>query len=189
MNCQSSTPNQQALAEAYQAMREQLLGWINRKVSEPSDAEDLLQEVFKKALVASHGDGMPPDNISAWLFTITRNTVVDYYRSRRAMFELPEDLQVDDESHDAHHFLAMCLLPMAQQLPAIYRDAVVAVDFEKQSLQAAATTQDVSLSAMKSRVVRGRQLLQKSLLVCCDIEATDAGMVEDFVPKHSLSRC
>ena len=177
------TPENQALADAYQAMRGNLLGWMASKVNNPADAEDLLQEVFKKALIAGNKN-TTPDNMNAWLFTIARNTVIDFYRSRRAMSELPEDLQSDAEDHKAHQLLSYCLLPMVNQLPPIYRDALIAVDFEQQTMQSLADAEGVSLSAIKSRVSRGRKLLQKSLVTCCHIESSKAGIVEEFSLKN-----
>ena len=47
------TPENQALADAYQAMRGNLLGWMASKVNNPADAEDLLQEVMHKAVSLS----------------------------------------------------------------------------------------------------------------------------------------
>lgn len=174
-----TTPDKQALGDAYQSLRDRLLGWLVVKVNDHAVAEDLLHDVFKKALIASEQKGLP-ENIDAWLFTITRNTVIDFYRAKRPMDELPDDLQSDDEDSHAHQLFALCMLPMVNQLPEIYRDAIIAVDFEGNNLQRVADAQEVSLSAIKSRVSRGRLLLKNLLLDCCEIETLSSGEVVNF---------
>ena len=188
MTHSSTTPEIQALADIYQATRGNLLGWLASKVNDPADAEDLLQEVFKKALIAS-SKNTTPNNMNAWLFTIARNTVIDFYRSRRTMSELPEDLQSEVENHEAHQLLSICLLPMVNQLPPIYRDALIAVDFEQHTMQSLADAEGVSVSAIKSRVSRGRKMLQKLLVTCCHIESSKTGIVEEFSLKQRSSEC
>lgn len=183
-----TTPDKHALGDAYQALHSSLLGWLIAKVDDRSIAEDLLHDVFRKALVASDQKS-PPENINAWLFTITRNTVIDYYRSKRLMLELPEDLQSDDGQYNAHQQLSVCLLPMVKQLPAIYRDVLIAVDFEGGTQQAVADEEGVSLSAIKSWVSRGRQLLRKSLVACCHIETSGSGNIDDFYQKSPSCGC
>ncbi|CAA6808548.1 MAG: RNA polymerase sigma factor [uncultured Thiotrichaceae bacterium] len=183
-----TTPDKQALGDAYQALHSSLLGWLIAKVNDRSVAEDLLHDVFRKALMASDQKA-PPANINAWLFTITRNTVIDYYRSKRPMLELPEELQFNDEQNNVHQQLSVCLLPMVERLPAIYRDVLIAVVFEGHTQQVAADEEGVSLSAIKSRVSRGRQLLRKSLVACCDIETSGSGDVEDFYQKFPSCDC
>ncbi|WP_022953267.1 sigma-70 family RNA polymerase sigma factor [Leucothrix mucor] len=182
------TPENQALADAYQTMRGNLLGWMASKVNNPADAEDLLQEVFKKALIAN-SQNATPNSMNAWLFTIARNTVIDFYRSQRTTAELPEDLQSEVDDHKAHQLLSYCLLPMVNQLPPIYRDALIAVDFEQHTMQSLADAEGVSLSAIKSRVSRGRKLLQKSLVTCCHIESSKTGIVEEFNLKQHSNGC
>lgn len=184
----STTPDKHALGDAYQALHGSLLGWLIAKVDDHTIAEDLLHDVFRKALIASEKKELP-ESINAWLFTITRNTVIDYYRSKRPMLELPEDLQSEDDQDDASQQLSLCLLPMVKQLPAIYRDALIAVDFEACPQQVLADEEGVSLSAIKSRVSRGRQLLRKSLVACCHIETSGSGDVEDFYQKSPACGC
>jgi RNA polymerase sigma-70 factor (ECF subfamily) len=85
--------------------------------------------------------------------------------------------------------LSQCLLPLVKQLPNIYRDTLLAADFEGQHLQALADASGISLSAVESRVSRGRKLLRQCLLVCCQVELSFAGSVIDFHQKDSSILC
>ena len=129
---------QNQLAHAYTTLYTSLLGWLRYKVGDADTAEDLLQDVFSRALAASQQQGLP-HNSSAWLYTIARHAVIDFYRAKRPMQILPEDLPMSvDESTTATMQLSQCLLPLVKQLPNIYRDTLLATDFEGQHLQALA---------------------------------------------------
>jgi len=184
----SLSTEQQSLGEAYQALRDRLLTWLTSKVDNRAIAEDLLHDVFQKALIANQKH-TPPQNINAWLFTISRNTLIDYYRSQRSMLALPDDLSLEEETDNASQQLAPCLLPMVKQLPTIYQEALIAVDFEGNTLQSVAAQQGLSLSAIKSRVSRARRLLRQSVLSCCHIDLSRSGSVEDFYQKSPACNC
>lgn len=183
---------QQDLADTYQSLRRALLVYLRAKVGDAATAEDLLHEVFLKALAAGQ-KGSVPSHMSAWLYTIARNTVIDHYRSRRIMDELPEDLvdegRADADAELAAQALADCLLPVTRRLPAIYRDTLLAIDFEGRSLQSLADDMQLSLSAVKSRASRGRKLLRESLLACCQLEIAASGVVLDFRSRRPGSNC
>ena len=170
------------LSEAYRALRQTLLGFLRKKVSDPAVAEDLLHEVFLKALTALER-GNAPSNMTGWLYTIARNGVVDYYRSKRPTEALPEELATVEADDDlAEQRLALCLKPFTEELPSLYRETLLATDFEGRTLQDLATQWDVSVSAVKSRASRGRKLLKQRVLECCKVEVSNNGHVLDYHP-------
>jgi RNA polymerase sigma factor (sigma-70 family) len=66
----------------FASQKSRLLGYVRSRIGSREDAEDLLQEVFVQALQSLNVfDGI--DNMAAWLFTLTRNKVVDWYRKKR----------------------------------------------------------------------------------------------------------
>src|SRR5512138_268242 len=67
-----------------------LRSFIRRRVPDPRDAEDVLQDVFS-ALVEANRLLMPIDHVTGWLFRVARNRITDMFRERS-----PEMLQVDD---------------------------------------------------------------------------------------------
>jgi len=178
-----------SLALPYQNLRHAMLAYLRKQVSDAAVAEDLLHEVFVKALAATQGRGAP-QHLQGWLYTIARNTVIDYYRAKRPMEELPEDLlAADPPDNVASQALANCLRPLAEQLPALYRDTLLATEFHGKTLQAVANEGNVSLSAVKSRASRGRKLLKDSLLACCQVEVSGSGEVLDFQPRQATPGC
>jgi len=74
----------------------------------------------------------------------------------------------------------MCLRPLVQRLPPIYRDTLLAAEFDGRPLRALAEAEGVSLSAIKSRASRGRRLLQDELVACCSVTLSKSGAVLDY---------
>src|SRR4051812_13594477 len=58
-----------------------LRGFIRRRVADPSDAEDVLQDVFQR-LVEANSLLMPIEHVTAWLFRVARNRITDLFRKR-----------------------------------------------------------------------------------------------------------
>ncbi len=177
------------LTDSYQALRLAMPGFLRKHVNDASLAEDLLHDVFLKALSAGER-GQVPTNLPGWLYRIARNRVIDHYRSKRPSEALPPDLMAEeDEPNPTERVLAGCMRPMTEQLPTLYRDALLATDFGGAKLRAIATDWKVSESALKSRVSRGRILLKQSLLDCCRVELSKTGEVIDYEKRAQGPSC
>jgi RNA polymerase sigma-70 factor, ECF subfamily len=172
---------EQALAAAYGNLRGGLLASIRRQVGDAQLAEDLLHDVFGKALRAIR-EGRAPGNLVAWLHHVVRTTIVDHYRARRLDIQPMEDEPAAQEPPDVAAFqsLATCLAPLAATLPPLYRNALHAADFQGQRLTALASDEGVTVSAIKSRVSRARGMLRERVLTCCAVSLDATGHVEDF---------
>lgn len=163
--------------------------FVQRRVS-ASDAEDILQLVFLR--MTTSVEVLDEQRIVGWLYTTTRNAIVDYYRSavrRREVlvdeFAVDEPLSELADQTTAETELAQCLIPMLELLPADQADALRMVDVAGHTQAAAAALAQVSVSGMKSRVQRGRGRLRELLLQCCDVDRDARGRVLDFAPVAS----
>lgn len=174
---------------SYQELRRSMLGYLRKQVTDPVVAEDLLHDVFLKALAAGEREVIPR-NLPGWLYRIARNTVIDFYRAKRPTDVLPDDLVAEDSGNDlTQQALSECLLPLIKQLPPIYRDTLLATDFEGKTLPSLAAEWHVSVSALKSRASRGRKMLKEKLLACCHVEVSGTGEILDFHTHDSASAC
>ena len=176
---------QEVYATQYRALRGSLLRYLRKQVSDPAVAEDLLHEVFVKAIAAGER-GELPHNLAGWLYRIARNGVIDWYRAKRPFDALPDDLESESSDEDPTPLaLSKCLRPMTEQLPPIYRDTLLAMDFQGRTARDLATEAGLSLSAIKSRASRGRRMLKQRLLACCRVELSATGGVMDFHQQES----
>ncbi len=82
----------------YREYHDKVYGYIIGHVGVPEDAEDLCSEVFRKAM--EHYDPERGPGISSYLYTTTRNTVIDYYRTHKMSAELTEDIPAEGSLED-----------------------------------------------------------------------------------------
>ncbi|MDO4991261.1 MAG: sigma-70 family RNA polymerase sigma factor [Eubacteriales bacterium] len=133
----------------YREYRPKVLDYIRSHVSDARDAEDLCSEVFRKAL--EHFSSERGEGVSSYIYTITRNTVVDYYRTRRVHAPLDEELPSQDSMEDAL-VTADGLEALARSLRALpepERDLIVLHYYANNSLREIADKMELSYGAAK----------------------------------------
>jgi RNA polymerase sigma-70 factor (ECF subfamily) len=173
----------------WEQVHERLRAFIGKRVRNEAQTDDLLQEVFLR--VHRHLERLEePDRMVSWVFRITRNAIIDHYRSAERRREWPAGLAADIEQHEDELFfesnnaeakaeLTGCLRPMIGRLPEDYREAIRLVELEGLTHQEAATKLGISVPGMKSRVQRARKQLCNMLNDCCLIELDSRrGVVE-----------
>ena len=176
--------------QLWREYRTKLHHFILNRVNDPGLAEDIVQEVLTK--VYHRLDTLKdPEKIIAWMYQITRNMIVDYYRKRSPTEELDEALIVQEVNigEDVRKDLAGCLMPLINELPVHYRQAIMLSEIDGLTQKEVALKQGLTLSGAKSRVQRGRQLLKTMLLECCRIELDQRGTVINYEPKKRCSNC
>ena len=82
------------ISEIIAKERSRLRNFIRRRVPDPSDAEDIVQDVFYK-LVEANRLLMPIEHVTGWLFRVARNRITDLFRKKRP--ETFSDAAVEDE--------------------------------------------------------------------------------------------
>jgi RNA polymerase sigma-70 factor, ECF subfamily len=154
---------------------------------DPSAAEDLVQETCLRAL--AHRDQYTPGtNCRAWLFTICRNLFVKGTR-RDAREVAVEDADLEAMAAAGLHGSVAASDPTGvvfertdvddavrqalEKLPDEYRVVVALVDIEDQSYGSVAEILAIPIGTVRSRLFRGRRLLQQDLLA----HAMDAGLI------------
>jgi RNA polymerase sigma-70 factor (ECF subfamily) len=171
----------------WQEFHQRLRGFVLQRVNNPADADDILQEVFVR--IHQHLTTVrASDRLQSWIFAITRNAIIDYYRKveRQPGFTSEaalETLAVDEDPEIFNQQMASCLRPLLEHLPEPYREAVHLAELEGMTQAAIAQELGISLSGMKSRVQRGRQKLKDLLQTCCQIEMDATGNVIEYEMK------
>lgn len=161
-----------------------LLAFLRSRISDDSEAEDLLQEVFIR--VHHHLCCLPPPGkMDGWIYQIARNLVIDHYRRRHTTVELPSDLpaEVEYEEEDPQTGLALSLRQMVDELPDPYREALLLTEYQGLSQVELAGRLSLSVSAAKSRVQRARDKLRAMILACCHVELDRRGKVIDYYER------
>ncbi len=167
----------------YNDFHSKLKSFVVGRVSDADTAEDILQDVYLK--IHSKIDGLrESDRLESWVYQITRNAIIDYYRRARPQDELSDSLAspLDDEP-DAVSQLASSVKGMLNCVPEKYRQALELTELQGLSQVELATRLELTVSGAKSRVQRGREKLKEAFLDCCHFEFDRLGRVVDYHPN------
>src|SRR6202158_4673598 len=96
------------ISEVVQREQSRLRNFIRRRVPDPRDAEDILQDVFYE-LVEANRLLMPIDHITGWLFRVARNRITDLFRKKKT--ESFSDTAVADEDDERLQLADLLPLP------------------------------------------------------------------------------
>ncbi len=162
---------------AWQAHEGELLGFLRRQAGDGDAAQDLLQEVFLKAM--RQGQGFCRlDNPRAWLFQVARNALIDAARLQRPSVELPDDLRAPDaDERPPVDALDDCIARNLPYLGDEDRDILRCCDLDGQTVRVYAERTGLSLPAAKARLLRARQRLRASLVRHCGVRFDASGSV------------
>lgn len=201
---QSSTGSpREPVAEADARFEREALPWLDdvyrfarSMTRNEADADDVVQETFLRAYRSWHTFEAGSE-CRKWLFTICRNVFLrSRERERRRLDVGGDDASLEtlaavrvsaavreDGADDlfSHVDLGPALSRAIEDLPDVFRSTVVLVDVEGMAYDEAATVLAVPIGTIRSRLFRGRRLLQDALVVY----ARDAGLLSPRPPRLS----
>jgi len=126
--------------------RSRLRNFIRRRVPDPRDAEDILQEVFYE-LVEANRLLMPIEHVTGWLFRVARNRITDLFRKKK-----PETFSdAGPEALYARHVLLDELELALDELPDEQREVFIAHELEGRSFKEMAAEAGVNVNTLLSR--------------------------------------
>ena len=175
------TEREQQISEIVEEQRSRLRDFIRRRVPDPSDAEDIVQEVFYE-LVEANRLLMPIDHVTGWLFRVARNRITDLFRKKKP--ETFSDAAIKDQDGEllriedllpspeagpealyARSMLLDALELALDELPDEQRDIFVAHELEGRSFKELSAETGVNINTLLSRkryaMLQLRQRLQR----------------------------
>ena len=166
----------------------ELLRFIKKRVKDKNAADDLLQDIFLKihlklSTLSDH------DKLTAWVYQITRNSILDYYKKKKPSLEMPDDVYDIEDPEIFNTDFGKCLKPFINHLPEDYREAILQTELGSLSQKEFAEQKNLSYSGAKSRVQRGRQQLFEIFSQCCAFSADKYGNILDYHQKPDCKIC
>lgn len=157
----------QRISEVVKRERSRLLNFIRRRVPDPGDAEDVLQDVFSE-LVEANQLLMPIEHVTGWLFRVARNRITDLFRRKKPERAAGPSALGDDEERlgledllpspdagpDAVYARSILLDEIEEaidELPDEQREVFVAHELEGRSFKEIAAETGVNLNTLLSR--------------------------------------
>jgi RNA polymerase sigma-70 factor (ECF subfamily) len=171
------------LTTAWTLHAAELRGWLRHRVGDTALADDLLQDLFLKAL-RQDKRFCELHNARAWLFEVARNLLADHLRMAHHMVAVPDDLMAPADDTDTIDHLTTCLPRVLSELSIEDREAITLCDLQGMAQADFARTRGLSLSAAKSRVQRARVRLRAQMSQACQVRMDEGGRVSDFVPRR-----
>lgn len=155
------------ISEAVEQQRSRLRGFISRRVADPSDVEDILQEVFFE-LVEAYRLMKPIEMVGAWLFQVARNRIIDGFRKKKPepladlnveseegeMLSIEEFLPSPDTGPEAAYTRTVLIEELEaalDELPEEQRSVFIGHEIEGRSFKELATETGVSINTLLSR--------------------------------------
>ena len=140
---------EQEKTKIYEDYHFKVRNFILSKVNDFNLAEDLTSEVFLKVYKNIDKFDSKKSSISTWIFTITRNNLIDYYRTRKVEAELPEDLtyEVDEDICNEENLNA--LKEGLKTLSDKERNIIILHYYSKMTLKDAAIKLNISYAYAK----------------------------------------
>jgi RNA polymerase sigma factor (sigma-70 family) len=162
-----ATEQDQRISEVVKREQSRLRNFIRRRVPDPRDAEDILQDVFYE-LVEANRLLMPIEHVTGWLFRVARNRITDLFRKKRPesfsdsvladedgeVLEIEDLLPSPDAGPEAlylHNLLLDELELAVDELPEEQRKVFVAHELEGRSFKEMAAETGVSVNTLLSR--------------------------------------
>lgn len=157
----------QRISEVVKREGSRLRNFIRRRVPDPRDAEDVLQDVFYR-LVEANRLLMPVDHVTGWLFRVARNRITDLFRKKKPesfsdavvegedgeLLQIEEMLPSPDAGPEALYFRNLLLgeLELAlDELPDEQREVFIAHELEGSSFKELAEETGLSVNTLLSR--------------------------------------
>src|SRR3984885_10458474 len=155
------------ISEVVTREQPRLRNFIRRRVPDPGDAEDILQEVFYE-LVEANRLLMPIEHVTGWLFRVARNRITDLFRKKKPvafsdaaiadeageLLHIEDLLPSPDAGPEALYFRSVLLdeLEFALgELPEEQREVFVAHELEERSFKELSAESGVSVNTLLSR--------------------------------------
>jgi RNA polymerase sigma factor (sigma-70 family) len=161
------TEQDRRISEIVAEQRSRLRNFIRRRVPDPADVEDILQEVFYE-LVEANRLLMPIEHVTGWLFRVARNRITDLFRKRKPesfsdvavegengeLLQIEDVLPSPDASPEALYIRNVLLEELEfalDELPDEQREVFVAHELEGRSFKELSAESGVSVNTLLSR--------------------------------------
>lgn len=159
--------------QLYEKYKEKVKAYIFGKVSHTQDAEDLISTVFLKIYQNADKFDASKATLSTWIYAITRNTVIDYFRTRKiccGLEEIPlceESIFEMSETEDMLEMLCKAL----EKLPQKHRELIVLHYYTGKTLKEISVS--LGMSYINAKIIHKKALNRLNKLLSDELKEGD----------------
>ena len=153
------------IEQIYTEYRDRVMGYIYARLRSRADAEDLCQDVIEKVNMKLDSFDSGKASISTWIYSITRNSVIDFYRRSHPHEEIDENMAQDGAVDDnlLNDETLEELAEALEKLPAELREIVVLRYYDGMPLTEIAKKMNMSYGMIKLRHNSALELIRRSM--------------------------
>ncbi len=175
--------------DMWNCFKPKLQSYLSDKTKRKSDIEEILQVVFIK-FWTKHQEIKNDDKTLNWLISVAKYTSADYYRNKEnSVSKIPFEtstIQLDIENITDE---SKKLIPIINSLPTKYKTVLLMTEIYGLPHKEIAEQFDLSVSCIKTRVVRARKLLAEQMRKCCSFEYDKYGNIVNCTDKPAYYDC
>ena len=138
--------------EIYEQFRPKVFSYLYYKINDYYEAEDITEDVFLKVFKRLDTFDETKLSLNTWIFNITKNTLIDYYRTKKDSLELLDNYEyVDEHQNDVDPLMVNDLANALDTLPELQKDIIVLRYYENYTLKEIAEKLSISYGVCKLR--------------------------------------
>lgn len=150
----------------------ELSAFVLSRVYDVEIQKEIMQEVALKIFTSLHNQ---QKHLRGWLYRLTKNSIIDYYR--KANKPIPN---LEQEIESEEHILSECLTPMLHALKTDEKEILELTQLQGYSLKEVAIRKNIPLNTAKSKLFRAKKSLASKFFSCCAYERNSKGEVVGF---------
>jgi len=175
-------------SQVWETYHQDIKRFLLSRIKNEEVVDDVLQDTFIK--IHTKLDSLKENKkLKSWVFTIARNTMLDYFRTNKISAEFKEfEIQLEEEpkAHDEKD----CLYGIIKRLPKKYRDPLFLADIKGKKQTEVANQLKLPIPTAKSRIQRARRLIAQGYMECCDFKMNQKGhLVGEVKDKEDCKVC
>jgi len=166
----------------WQVYEKELMAFVKSRVFDKSLAPDIMQEVAIKIYINKERLSTL-DNSRAWLYRVTRNTIIDFYRKNdkaipKELYSL--ELLTDSTEDDREEFSICFTRMMANSLNKSDNEILQLSIIDQYSLKEIATQMNLTVEGAKTKLKRAKKKFSSAFFACCSLEKDVRGNIVDY---------
>lgn len=154
----------------------ELSSFVLSRVYDVEIQKEIMQEVALKIYQSLHQQNK---HLRGWVYQITKNTIVDYYRKMAK--PLP---QIEEREEPIPHMMSECLKPMLEKLTSEEKELLELHYIQEFSIAEITQSKQLPFNTVKSKLYRAKRSLGKAFFSCCTYERDRVGNVVDFTLRQ-----
>jgi RNA polymerase sigma-70 factor (ECF subfamily) len=172
----------------WQQYEKELTAFVKARLFDKSLASDIMQEVAIK--IYKNKDQLSSiENIRAWLYRVTRNTLIDFYKKNKKticekLYEI--DLTITNDKNETDDLNSCLIKMMSSSLDESDNKILNLSIIEQYSLKEISSKLGLTIDGTKTKLKRAKKRLSSKFFTCCNLDRDTQGNIVDYKTNNNI---